>query len=74
VAKRAQRRARRQPPGPPKKRGIPRQGLAIAAVFAVILLAGLWFKFGGGGAKELPIPAPRTADGKVVVLEFSDYG
>lgn len=73
MAKRPQRRARRQPPGPPKKGGVSRQGLAIVAVLALLLGAGLWMKYGGGG-KELPIPAPRTADGKVVVIEFSDYG
>ena len=72
MAKRAQQRARQQRPAPPKKGGIPRRGLAAAAVLAALLAAGLWFKF--GGEAPLPLPAPRTADGKVVVLEFSDYG
>jgi len=69
VAKKAKRAQQ-----PAKKGGFSRQGLAIAAVLAVLLLAGLWVQFGGGGAKELPLPPPRTADGKVVVIEFSDYG
>jgi hypothetical protein len=46
--------------------------MAAGAVVAALVAAGLWVKF--GGETELPIPAPRTADGKVVVVEFSDYG
>jgi hypothetical protein len=71
MAKKPQRARQGQPP-PAKKGGLSRQGLVVAAVLAVLLGAGLWVQF--GGEKSLPLPPPRTADGKVVVLEFSDYG
>ena len=70
MAKKPQRA--RQTQQPAKKGGFSRRGMAAAAVLAVLLLAGLWVQF--GGEKPLPLPSPRTADGRVVVLEFSDYG
>lgn len=73
MAKKPRQRARQRAQPPAGTRGFSRQGLAIAAVLALLLGAGLWMKYGGGG-KEPPIPAPRTADGKVAVIEFSDYG
>ncbi|MBI3127744.1 MAG: hypothetical protein HYZ11_09090 [Candidatus Tectomicrobia bacterium] len=71
MAKKPQQRARRPQP-PAKRAGFSRRGIAVAAVLAALLLAGLWAQFGGKEAP--PLPPPRTADGRVTVLEFSDYG
>lgn len=60
---------RRNSPEPKKKRS---RTASMIAVLLVAIAIGVGAKMMGGD--ESAIPPPKTAGGKIVVLEFFDYG